>query len=473
MRFTCSLLERAVEVRLAVVGSGPAGMYCAQSLLSSPLNPRVDVFEKSPVPFGLIRFGVAPDHVDVKNCIVGLERMINRAGDRFRFFGNVNVGKDVSVRNLAQLYDGVILAFGAQEERPLVPKPIDGSNCFSARQIVGWYNGEPSCQDIRPILNAGSTAVILGQGNVALDVARVFLKSPDELQHTDITEPALNALRGSTIKKVILIGRRGPLQVSFTTKELRELTKLNDTTPIVREEDLKEVESLYTLLPRARQRLAQLLLTTSQLNRSMQVHTRKQWELRFLLSFKDIEYEKATCRVTFTRNILEQDLKDLRHAKAYPTDLTEVIPCSLLVYSFGYRSVNIEPGLLPFDPHKRIILTDDRGRVKGSSNLYACGWCATGPVGELAQTQSTAKAVAMNVAEDLLDANASSRANMDIKQMLIERNVRWVDWDQWKKLDETEVRRGQLANKLRQKVVDEEEMLQIALEKAHIAKPVV
>uniref|UniRef100_A0A5S6QV08 NADPH:adrenodoxin oxidoreductase, mitochondrial n=1 Tax=Trichuris muris TaxID=70415 RepID=A0A5S6QV08_TRIMR len=473
MRFTRLLFERAVEVRIAIVGSGPAGMYCAQTLLSCGLNSRVDVFEKLPVPFGLIRFGVAPDHPDVKHCTVGLERTVNAAFDRFRFFGNVNVGRDVSVRHLMQLYDGVILAFGAQGERPLVPKPSAGSNCFSARQIVGWYNGDPSCQSIRPNLSAGSTAVILGHGNVAIDVARILLKSPDELQRTDITEPALESLRNSTIRKVALVGRRGPLQASFTTKELRELTKLNGTTPVIRPEDLREVENLYSLLPRARQRLAKLLLTTSQLTTSMSGVLRpKQWELRFLLSLKGVEFGEATYKATFTRNVLEQDLSNLKHAKVFPTDQNETISCSLLVYSYGYRSANIEPGVLPFDSHKCVVVTDDRGSVQGLPNLYACGWCATGPVGELAQTQVTARAVAMHVAEDLLHADGSSRTNLDIKQVLLKKNVRWVDWSQWKKLDEIEVRKGQLAGKLRQKVVDEEEMLQIALEEEHVAKPI-
>lgn len=199
-------------LRLAIVGSGPAGFYTAHRLMKHVPDAVVDMYEKLPVPYGLVRFGVAPDHPEVKNCQDTFEEVA--ASDRFTYVGNVEVGKTLALADMKPHYDAILFAYGASEDRKLgIPGEDEYSGVYSAREFVGWYNGHPDFSHLTPALDKGEHAVIIGQGNVALDVARILLKPLDQLRRTDIAEHALEALSRSTIKRVDVVGRRGPLQV--------------------------------------------------------------------------------------------------------------------------------------------------------------------------------------------------------------------------------------------------------------------
>jgi adrenodoxin-NADP+ reductase len=199
--------------RVAVIGSGPAGFYTAYRLMNKVENAVVDMYEQLPVPYGLVRFGVAPDHPEVKNCQEKFEEVAE--SPRFNYIGNVRVGHDVQLASLKPHYDAILFSYGASEDRKLGIPGEDLPGVFSARELVGWYNGLPQFQHLAPDLQAGEDAVIIGQGNVALDVARILLTPPDDLMHTDITEQALEFLRKSKVKNVKVVGRRGPLQVLY------------------------------------------------------------------------------------------------------------------------------------------------------------------------------------------------------------------------------------------------------------------
>ncbi|KAK2193742.1 hypothetical protein NP493_7g07024 [Ridgeia piscesae] len=222
---------------VAVVGGGPGGFYTAQHILKGHPTATVDVFEKLPVPFGLVRFGVAPDHPEVKNVInTFTQTAMNK---RCSFLGNVNVGQDISIEQLRQSYTAVVLAYGADADKRFGIPGEDLGNVLSARSFVGWYNGLPQCNDLKVDLTGTDTAVVFGQGNVALDTARILLTPIDILKKTDITEHALEELARSRVKHVYMVGRRGPLQVAFTIAELREMVKLPGIRPVFEKTDFE------------------------------------------------------------------------------------------------------------------------------------------------------------------------------------------------------------------------------------------
>src|SRR5438552_2251758 len=210
-------------LRVAVVGSGPAGFYAAGALLDADIPVEVDMIERLPTPWGLVRLGVAPDHPKLKTVSRAFERIASKPG--FRFFGNVEVARDLSPGDLTRLYDAVVYAFGAQTDRRLGIPGEDLPGSWSATEFVAWYNGHPDFQDLEFDLNA-DRAVVIGNGNVALDVARMLALTPDELAPTDTTDPAIEAIAESTLKEIVIIGRRGPAQAAWTTQELKEMGEL-------------------------------------------------------------------------------------------------------------------------------------------------------------------------------------------------------------------------------------------------------
>ncbi|KRY12576.1 NADPH:adrenodoxin oxidoreductase, mitochondrial [Trichinella patagoniensis] len=446
--------------RIAVVGSGPAGFYCSQTLLSGDQQCLVDVFEKYPVPYGLVRYGIAPDHQDLKSCINGFERTVASFADRFRFFGNVHIGKELLISELLPHYDAVVLAYGASEANPLPKLDCSIGNCFSARDFVGWYNGLPECGGVNPNLQSeNSTAVVIGHGNVALDIVRVLLSRVENFQHTDIAEHALEALNNSRLKRVVLVGRRGPAQVSFTTKELRELSRLQGVNTIVRGCDLDPIRQDAHRFDRPKQRLFKLMSEMVDSASSFDHANERCLSLRFLLSFDkaigDSHHNLQAVRFVENQLTTSSDY-NCESATIRPTNRFEEISASLLIYSCGYRTVNIEPGQFPFDDKLGGVLTDGQGRVIGRRGLYACGWCRQGPNRILAQTQIDAKNVALTVIEDLKKIPGK---NGDIQQLLKNRSEKWISWSEWKNLDEIEQNRGKANAKPRQKVVSLEEMI--------------
>ncbi|XP_026295633.1 NADPH:adrenodoxin oxidoreductase, mitochondrial isoform X2 [Apis mellifera] len=367
--------------RVCIVGAGPAGFYSAQQLLKTINNVRVDLLEKLPVPYGLVRFGVAPDHPEVKNVIHTFEKIASNP--RFRFIGNVNIGKDITVKELQEIYHVVLLAYGAEEDKTLNIPGENLNNMISGRQFVGWYNGLPADSNLNINLDV-EEAVILGQGNVAIDIARILLTPVDKLKNTDITSHSLEKLSKSKVRKVSLIGRRGPLQAAFTIAELREILKLNNCETYWRKDDFINVKEVVNTLTRPRKRLTELMLKYLEKIPSIQDTRTKELYLLFLRSPVKFLGSNNISGVKLSINKLEGN--DISTQVAIPTGLFEEIECGLAFRSIGYKSVPIDISI-PFD--KKI------GRIKNTAgkvqeNLYAAGWVATGPVGVILSTMTNA-----------------------------------------------------------------------------------
>ncbi|XP_036755877.2 NADPH:adrenodoxin oxidoreductase, mitochondrial isoform X3 [Manis pentadactyla] len=387
--------------QICVVGSGPAGFYTAQHLLKHHTQAYVDIYEKQLVPFGLVRFGVAPDHPEVKNVISTFTQIAR--SDRCAFHGNVVVGRDVTVLELRKAYHAVVLSFGAEDHRALEIPGEELPGVFSARAFVGWYNGLPENQELAPDLSC-DTAVILGQGNVALDVARILLTPPEHLEKTDITEAALRALRQSQVKTVWIVGRRGPLQAAFTIKELREMIQLPGTRPILDPADFLGLQDRIKDLPRPRKRLTELLLRTAvekpgveeAAHQALAPHS---WGLRFFRSPQQVLPSPDGRRAAGIRLAVTRLEGFGEAAKAVPTGDTEDLACGLVLSSVGYKSRLIDP-TVPFDP-KLGVIPNVEGRVVDVPGLYCSGWVKRGPTGVIATTMTDGFLTGQTLLQDL------------------------------------------------------------------------
>ncbi|RKP06989.1 hypothetical protein THASP1DRAFT_3543, partial [Thamnocephalis sphaerospora] len=464
----------AAPRRVAIVGSGPAGFYTAQRLFRATEAQadggiQVDMLEALPVPHGLARFGVAPDHPEVKSVTHKFERLA--ADPRFRYFGNVRVGRDVAVTELREAYDAVVLAYGAEQDRQLGVPGETLPGVLSARDFVGWYNGLPDCQPlgdkIRAWLRNTEEAAVFGVGNVALDVARILLMPLAELAKTDITEEALATLHESRVRHVHLVGRRGPLQVAFTAKELREMVNLPDTRLVVDLPYLRQTltDAQETLSKtRALKRLMDLLLKGAEASASEAgAQASRSWHLHFLRSPVEFFADTANGHVSGVR--LERNT--LVDGRAQGTGEMESLACGLALRSIGYKSVPVEG--TPFDRRTGIV-PNEAGRVvdQGQSvpRLYVAGWLKRGPTGVIASTlwdaQETADALLADLAQG---AGTSAETSADaLPQLLRARGIRYVTHSEWQQLDAHETRTGEQRGKPREKLTSIERML-------HMLKP--
>ncbi|XP_025088291.1 NADPH:adrenodoxin oxidoreductase, mitochondrial-like [Pomacea canaliculata] len=468
---------------VAIVGSGPAGFYTAQHLLKGHSSLTVDIYEKLPVPFGLVRFGVAPDHPEVKNCINTFTQTAHN--ERCCFLGNVEVGKDLTVSDLTQAYTAVVLCYGASNDRQLGIPGEMLPNVLSARSFVGWYNGLPENKDLTVNLSC-ETAVVLGHGNVALDVARILLTPIDILKKTDITEHSLEMLSKSKVKKVLLVGRRGPLQAAFTIKELREMITLPGCRTVIYPEDVQGLDVVVKDLPRPRRRLTELLYTTAvqppEKHRVAWANATREWILQFLRSPIAIKASTdAQCieSVHFVVNryyrsgqgrsevsvlkkyVLSLDSKvgDVQEKQiAVATDHTEDV-----LRSIGYTGIPIDD-FVPFDT-KRGVIQNSGGRVIGCKGLYCSGWISQGPVfvilGAMNDGFATGKAVLEDIASGVLPSG-SAGGREAVMKILSQKGVRPVSFSDWEKINQAEIQLGKKNDKPREKITSVEEMLHIA-----------
>lgn len=455
------------QPRICIIGSGPAGFYTAQFILKHHNEARVDIFEKMPVPFGLVRYGVAPDHPEVKNATNTFEETARNP--RCRFFGNVNVGQDVKAEELREMYDGVVFAYGADDDKTLGIPGEKANGVQAARTFVGWYNGLPAHADLNPNLNC-EKAVIIGQGNVALDVARMLLAPHKLLQNTDISAHALEAIKNSSIKHVHIIGRRGPLDVSFTIKELRELIRLEEIKSAFHSDDFVHIKPIIKDLPRQRRRLIDLMCTTALSPPKIDSYT-KQWELDFFRSPVQILTDSSNnvSGIKLEKNrLMEKD--DGSGTAAVGTGEFEELECGLVLRSIGYKSIHIEKGI-PFDV-KLGVIPNIGGRVvqEPSSKdivkgLYCSGWVKHGPVGVIVTTMNQAFATAENIVEDMKNRSIGSSPGTDIQSLFSERGVNFVSFSDYENIDKEEMFRGQQYDKPREKIISTTEMLNVALKK--------
>ncbi|KAJ6150599.1 Adrenodoxin-NADP+ reductase [Penicillium samsonianum] len=485
-------------VRVAIVGSGPAGFYAAYRLLAKQKDALVDMYEKLPVPFGLARYGVAPDHPEVKNCEDKFTEVAEST--RFNFVGNVDLGHDLPLAALKPHYDAIIFAYGATKDKELgIPGEQALHSVHSARAFVGWYNGLPEHRDLDPDLS-GENAVIVGQGNVALDVARILLSDVDTLQKTDIADYAVEKLSTSRIKRVRVVGRRGPLQASFTIKELREMLQLPGVSFDPIPKDIFPPEEVVSALPRAQKRLMQLLAKGSA---NDPLTAPKSWSLDFLLAPDSLhwspDYPYHLSHVKFSRNELDPSDPHSPSSKVSPKHLSSGkraqvnLPASVFFRSVGYKSPPL-PGLedlgIDFDTRRGIIPNDGFGRVTSLSNrgepqslpdgslisllpgLYCAGWVKRGPTGVIASTMTDAFTTADTIVQDLgkrADSTSllhapdhSSGLGWDgVKIEAERRGLRPTSWKDWQRIDAAERESGQLKGKPRDKLGRVEEMLKV------------
>lgn len=431
---------------LCLVGSGPAAFYTAMRAIQRVPTLEVAMFEKLAVPFGLTRFGVAPDHPEVKNC---QERFAEvAASPNFKFFGNCTVGKDVGLKDLAANFDAVLLSYGAQSERRLGIPGEQLPGVLSARQFVGWYNGEPQFQhlDMAHELRQAESATIIGNGNVALDVARMLLRDPRDLAPTDITENAVRQLESNRVKHVQIAGRRGVLQSAFTNKELRELQQEPGThmRPVLPPSELAQAASKP--LQRVDKRKVALLEKTSATPPN---GTNKTWQLAFLRSPLRFVGEDRVQGIEWMLNKVDEA------GKIHPTGHTEFQATDLVFTSIGYKSLPL-PGMseigIDFDG-RRGTVPRSRGQVVGPSNIFASGWVGTGPVGVIAATMMDSFAVG----EEIVNFVATHTGKPGLAGLNLRGN--FVSWEDWLKVDAEEIRRGRQHGKPREKFTSDEAVL--------------
>ena len=450
-------------LRVAIVGSGPAGFYAAGQLLSST-DPvvEVDVFDRLPTPWGLVRFGVAPDHPKIKSVTRVFEKTARLPG--FRFHGNVEVGVDVSHEQLAAAYDAVLYAVGAAGDRRLGIDGEDLPGSHAATEFVAWYNGHPDYADLDFDLT-GECAVVVGNGNVALDVARMLALSGDELAATDIADHALEALRASSVREIVVLGRRGPAQAAFTNPELRELADLELADVII---NPREVE----LDPLSAAALCEMDATTRRNVETLADYAKRtptgrprRLELRFLLSPVAIEGDRRVEAIVVQRNeIVAGEGGTLR---ARPTGERQRIEAGLVLRSIGYVGAPL-PGV-PFDGARSTVL-NEAGRVVDPQTraplpgVYAAGWIKRGPSGVIGTNKKCAlETTSLLLADHAVGALPRPTTTPDaLLESLRAGGTRVVDYSGWEAIDAHERALGEPAGRPRVKLVDRDEMLERA-----------
>ncbi|CAG8961140.1 hypothetical protein HYFRA_00002683 [Hymenoscyphus fraxineus] len=466
---------------MAVIGSGPAGFYTTKKVMSNIENSTVDMYEQLPVPFGLVRFGVAPDHPDVKNCQNIFEEVAE--SPRFNFVGNVSIGKQKGALPLQALlphYDAVLLAYGASRDRALnIPGEDALKGVYSARAFVGWYNGLPEYADLAPDLSLGEEAIVIGNGNVAMDVVRILLQDIDILRKTDITDLAIETLKKSKVKRVRVVGRRGPIQAAFELPELRELLRL----PSVAFHPVKEpMMPDLSLIPKdIKHRPRRRKIEALKKGGIASVETApKSWSLDFCMAPISVNRstESPDClgSMVFEKTTLSTDLLDPK-AKAVGTGELVEVPASLAFRSIGYKSEALpdfkELGL-PFDDKNGVIPNDDLGRVvepvtaKSLPGIYCAGWVKSGPTGNIDKTMrnafETAESITMDWNEQVPFLNSGNGTGLGwggVRDEAESRGCRRVSWGDWKKIDSLEKEKGQLVGKEREKFTSIDEMLAV------------
>ena len=410
-----------MTIKVAIIGSGPSGFYTADSLIKSESDVEIDIIDRLPTPFGLIRGGVAPDHQTTKKVAKAYEKIA--LNNSVNYFGNVEVGKDISIDELRKTYDAVVLAVGAPTDRKLGIPGDDKKGVYGSADFVGWYNGHPDFTNLNPNLNVKAVAVI-GVGNVAIDAARVLVKTPNEMAATDIADHATQAINASPISDVYLFGRRGPVEAKFTNVELREMGKLENCMPIVHEDQIPE-EVVGSWSERD-QRLKERNLTT--MREFLQVDpTTKSKNVHFEFFANPVEV-LGNDRVEGLR--VEKTM--VKGGRALGTGEFFEIECGLVVAAIGYYSIPVKG--VPFDNDNGIVKHID-GRI--DEGVYAVGWIKRGPTGVIGTNKPDGVIATKQIIEDTKESEKLGR--IALTSMLKERNVRIVTYQDWQKIDEAEM----------------------------------
>lgn len=449
---------------VAVIGAGPAGIYAADILSKSDLNTSIDLYEKLPAPYGLVRYGVAPDHPRIKQIIVALYKILQR-GD-IRLIGNVEVGTDVTIDELSAAYDAIIIATGADRDAPLDIPGVDLDGSYGAADFVSWYDGHPDVDRTWP-LNATEVAV-LGVGNVALDVARMLAKHPDDLMSTEIPGNVEEGLRSSPLTDVHVFGRRGPAQVKFTPLELRELGKVPNVDVIVYEEDFDFDEGSDEAINSSNQTKQVVKTLTDWVMRDEEFTAPRRIHLHMLQAPKEILGTDKVEGVRMERMELTGD-GSVRGTGEYID-----YPVQAVYRAIGYFSSPIDG--VPFDPVRGIV-PNEGGRVIAPGGdhvpgLYATGWIKRGPVGLIGSTKSDAQETIANIVADVENGKIQPKvdggvATDSILGLLEDRGVKYTSWHGWELLEAYEISLGEEVGRPRIKVVDRDTMTAISRGEEH------
>ena len=441
-----------MSLEVAVVGSGPAGFYTADALLKSE-DPQVavDLIDRLPTPWGLVRLGVAPDHENIKAVSRAFEKTAARPG--FRFFGNVEVGSTVSHEELLAIYDAVVYTVGAQTDRRLGIPGEDLPGSWPATAFVAWYNGHPDFQDLGFDLDC-ERVVVIGNGNVAIDCARMLALTAAELAPTDTIDDAADAIAASSLREILMLGRRGPVQAAFTPPELKELGELSDAEPVVDVRDLDLDAASKAELEADRDRARRNFDLLQEYAAREPEGKARRIVLRFLASPVAIVGDERVEAIEIVHNEL---VEEEGRIVARPTGELETIPCGLVLRSVGYQGVAL-PGV-PFD-ERRGVIPNTGGRVDGAARTYAAGWIKRGPSGVI----GTNKKDATETVELLLaDARAGLLARVESTQslegLLDAKGASYVEYAGWQAIDAAERAAGEPRGRPRVKLVAWEQLL--------------
>ncbi len=418
--------------KVAIVGAGPAGYFAAQALQNlqtEELQFTIDMIERLPTPWGLVRSGVAPDHPKIKTVSKVFEKVAN-AGN-FRLFGNVELGTDISIEQLKEMYDAVVIATGSTIGKKLGIPGEDLPGSISCAEFVPWYNAHPDFHDIEVPLDC-ETALVIGAGNVAMDVARMLALEPSELDVTDTADHALDALKASAIRDVVISARRGPEHAAFTSPELRELPKLEHTNVLMEKSEIEAaIERAGSEIEKDTKSNLDAMLLISEKEKTGHARTMK---FQFLATPVEIKGSDRVEEVIFQKT---------------GSDETFSIKCGLVITAIGYEAASI-PGI----PYERGKVVNNEGRV--GENLYVVGWAKRGPSGVIGTNKSDASDVMKFLVEDLKSAKSSG----DITDLLRHKNH--VSQVKWEAINASEVAAGEPLGKPRKKFVRREDLLNIA-----------
>jgi ferredoxin--NADP+ reductase len=452
--------SEGIPLTVAVIGAGPSGFYAAEALIKSGLSVQIDMYDRLPSPYGLVRNGVAPDHPKLKQAILLFDKIAE--AQQYNFIGNVEVGKDISVEELKAAYHALIFCCGAEVDRRLGIPGEDLPGSYSATEFVGWYNGHPDYRD-KVFDLSNETAVIIGQGNVAADICRILAKTIDELQQTDIAQHALDTLANSKVRDIYVMGRRGPAQAKFTSKELKEFGLLENCDPAI---DLKELalneasrEELEEKSNAGARKIYELFQNYAKRENS---HKPKRCHFQFLRSPVEIFGTEKIDHIVIERNQLSGNPFD---QSAHGTGDTYKLKTGILFRSIGYKGLCI-PGI-PFD-ESRGIFPNQNGRITDNGNIvpqmYVAGWIKRGPTGIIGTNRACSVETVASLLADLekLDSTENKPAANAIYPLLNERGVCYIGFSEWKLIDSKEVERGKIQNKPREKYTSINEMLTAA-----------
>ena len=446
-------------IKVAIVGAGPSGFYAAQALQRAQLDIEVDFIDRLPTPYGLVRGGVAPDHPSIKRIVKSYDAVAQQPG--VRFFGNVTLGRDITVDDLKARYDGIFYAVGNESDRKLGIPGEDLEGVHSATEFVFWYNGHPDFVDRGSRLDRARRVVVIGNGNVAMDVARVLGRDPEELAATDIPSAALEELRGSTVREVILIGRRGPAQAAYSPKEIQELGKL-ESCDLVITPRYAELDDATRTWMTDHQVPANVQANIDYVNEvSLRGEGERERKIRCWFLASPVEFIGQNGHLTHIRFVRNELVSRGGRLSALPTEESWLEPVQLAFKAIGYRGVPI-PGVpfredwghIPNEAGR--VLHDVRGQVLRGQ--YVVGWAKRGPSGLIGSNRPDSKATVEAFLEDLptLPAPASEE---DLALLLAARGVRAVSWEDWKRLEAEEDRAGAELGKVREKFTSVPQML--------------